>query len=380
MSYRDVIDKWNRGFFDAYSQDSQRELLECEGTKRIEGFIFEKIFVAALEEVVDDGIHDISQGWSYVRNGWSSDDLKRTWFRLITPNNPTNHADREMLSFLDDIPDQKVVFVYLDEQNVVTASMRISRRKWTTPMPIERLFIKMKLTPNVRPVREIWDGADHSKDYDRSDAARATAISSLFENFSDDEMHGLMIERLFMNGILSLWFGRLPIDIDAIGIVNSKIEFFETKRINPNNRENTLRMSYRVLDDLMFLQSIDRIQHMLCYVDPIWNKRKSPLPILKQPLSDYSKWVYCRLSLDKMTASALSDIPEGSRGFNEGAGGGESQKRCTPWDICFLVGTGRRMPVLREMLISGCVTGSAKPTSYDDLRFFHEAAEPFLKG
>ena len=135
-------------------------------------------------------------------------------------------------------------------------------------------------------------------------------------------------------------------------------------------------MSERLPNDLEFMKVLGKPQHMLCQVDPIWNKNISPMQILDFPLSDYVKWVYCPLTLERMVDQPFSAVPVGSRGMTEGEGGGEARKICTPWDICYLVGNGSTFGGLREVMLNN---GSAMKVSYDDLHYFSQQAKPFIR-
>jgi len=362
---RDVIQEFRDGKFDPASHYDARKLLQHENCRRLESFLFEDVFLRSLAVAVGDGSL-VSSNWYYMPD--EKDGPPRYWFRVVTKTEPwrmqvDSHVARTLSQY-----NQVVVAAQYDAKRKDFTGRLYQNGGWEDKMPIDQLLTTYRLTRDHRPLVRPWEGARQHEEKDRTEDQRITALETVLTKLDDAERESLIHNRLFVYHVLHPWYCGWPADVDGVAIVNGRVEFFETKRVNPGCPAKSFLFEPHKMLYLELLQQMNRCLHTVFMVDPIWNKRASPLPILEAPKDQWVRWVH--VPLDHDSALQFEHTTLGIQGMH-----GEdtrTDRLIIPWSMCRLIGSVRDIKFIINSMTDAHY-GEKYPLAYDDLKYFNDA-------
>lgn len=303
--------------------------LEAEGEKRVESFLFDKMFFDAL--TASFGQNNVTGGW------WRQANTRAApyWIRLVTTDLPWNPVDDAIVRLLSEAREPALRVRWIEEGRQFRA-IRLGEAA-------SELTLSDQLTALVDNRR----GNYFSRPYQGAGSTRALkAIDAIDKTFGDSEVQALSQSRLLVNCWLAPWANAQPMDIDAICLDSDKLVFLEFKRKYPTQAG---LLSLDKIPHMQFAAWLDQFKlrlHNVVLVDPAWEKSLSPLYLLsaKSPARSHARW------LGKVIEPDGSVRTVSTSGKDSGMSSGTRDQAAFPVDSYYLIGKGMDAPDLTSLV------------------------------
>lgn len=306
---------------DVSTRSHVARLLESEGHKRVEGFVFEQIFKDTLHNTFESSA--LSEGWYFQ---FDSKDEPSHWFQLVfgTTLSPTDHFVSEWLRENG----ASVYRVYFSaDSNTFEGHKIMASSDVVETMPLASLMHEVTGREAVQP-----------RNYEHINMARQhSAISQIKGRLSDQQMLELGASRIFVNCYLYPWFGKQPMDIDACIVSEGSVIMIEFKRKYPA-RDLTFGLDEQPHGKLCdWLAEKDGDFAHVILVSPVWDANVSPFHLLghESDSAPFACWLGAFLD-DRSFISGHHS----TRGRDSGMLGGHRQQRKLPVGSFVELGTG----------------------------------------
>jgi hypothetical protein len=239
--------------------------LTAEGHKRLEAFLFEKIFKQLVAKFLDET--DFTSGWLFQINSRTNN---YDWFRLVTPDAEWKELDNQIADFLLDGGCQ-VVRIDYDYTNREFIGTRVDNTT-TQSDKLDSILASMLHTTSMRkePANYKYINARQQE----------LALKFIDMQLTYSELESLSLSRTLVNCYLYPWYGKQPMDIDAVIVTQQGFRFVEFKRKYP-----AADGSFGIDEDphgklADWLEKRGRSLLHIILVDPLWNKDISPTHLL----------------------------------------------------------------------------------------------------
>lgn len=335
--------------------------LKAEGHKRVEAFLFEKIFHQIITAC--PGIDGFTSGWLFQEN-------KRTdsfdWFRLVTPTGPWNSLDDSIVEFLMGV---KCSVIRVDYDHSEKEFKAIQMGNDNTGRLEDILFrLLNKRGPEKAP-----------KNYSQIDHKQQTlALDFIGELFADSDLESLSLSRILINCYLFPWYGRQPMDTDAAVATEKDWSFVEFKRKYPavDGSFGIDMEPHGILAD--WLEEHERSLLHVILVDPLWNKNESPVHLLTPDsvTAQHAVWLGVELKKGSYGSGQYT-----TTGADSGMSGGTRTQRKLSGNALKMLGTGMRPDRICSFLLNPDSIPSSDPLTHlkqerDMARAAHHSGKP----
>lgn len=314
-----VCERFSKGNIDLKNKEHVGTMLRAEGQKRVESFLFEKIFIDKIE----DGLNP-STGWIFQY----PDDEPDHWFRLVTEENPWGRGcDRELLDFLEGVG--KEVVRVSPVEGGFTGQVK-TKNGWSQEDRLRSILQSVTGWRRAKGSPRNYRHIDHS----RNKAATHKILSS----FTSSELENLGASRNLINCFLTPWYNLQPMDIDAAVETDDGLRFVEFKRKYPA-RKGTFGIDedpHGMLIDWLYRHDMPLLHVLL--VDPLWDKDESPLHLLRDESS--TSPLACWLGLQFDPGTFVKGGGFQTYGSDSGMTGGQRSQREIERDQTVFLGEG----------------------------------------
>jgi hypothetical protein len=281
--------RFEKGGLNLDSEDDVRLLLQGEGLKRLESFIFELLMQRALAKYCSD--FPTAYGWYVLPLDKKEAGL---WISFQTETVP-GACDEALLALLKRRL-CSVLKVRLSDGKAGFRACWNSEKGWGEECDLAALLQQRFGSPrNIsQPTPAPRERAD-------------LLFAALFKRMTAPERRSLALSRILINGFLVPYIKSQPMDLDAV-ILNDRqvLKFVEFKRKYPTRGMKFGLDTYPHVALIEWLYGTGHTLSNIILVDPSRNKEISPLHLLDEPTRKHTRWIGAHLDPSCFERNSLS--------------------------------------------------------------------------